>query len=262
MIIDVNAYLGHYAFRRLQHNTPDGLLRLMDAKGIDRAVVSSVDAITYRNPQSGNEDLAAAVKPYRDRLIPFAVISPGYAGWQDDLKICCDELGMRGLRLYPKWHRYELSDPCASDLVEAATERHLPISIPLRAEDYRQRSWLVDVPDVPHTHLVDLVEKHAKARFIFLNGSGFSRSPLGRKGQALPANYWIEISRLSALMANEIGRLIAALGTDRLLFGTGMPLKYPDPSLLKLEVLDESKETKERIRWRNAAAVLGLESGV
>jgi hypothetical protein len=37
MLIDVNAYLGHFAFRQLRHNDPDGLLRLMDAKGIDKA---------------------------------------------------------------------------------------------------------------------------------------------------------------------------------------------------------------------------------
>ncbi len=116
MIVDVNAYLGHYAFRRLQHNTPDALLRLMDSKGIDQAVVSSLAAITYRNAQAGNEDLAAAVKSHRDRLIPLAVINPSYAGWRDDLKICHDEFGMRGLRLYPKWHNYKLTDPALLNL--------------------------------------------------------------------------------------------------------------------------------------------------
>ena len=31
MIIDVNAYLGPFAFRRLRHNTAGSLLKLMDA---------------------------------------------------------------------------------------------------------------------------------------------------------------------------------------------------------------------------------------
>ena len=34
MIIDANAYLGHWAPRRLRHNTPDGLLALMDRADI------------------------------------------------------------------------------------------------------------------------------------------------------------------------------------------------------------------------------------
>ena len=37
MIIDTNAYLGFFAFRQIRHNTAPELLRLMDAKGIDRA---------------------------------------------------------------------------------------------------------------------------------------------------------------------------------------------------------------------------------
>ncbi|NLX97337.1 MAG: amidohydrolase family protein [Rhodopirellula sp.] len=257
MIIDVNAYLGHYAFRRLRHNTPDALLPLMDSKGIDRAWVSSASAITYRNAQSGNEELFAAVKDHRDRFLPFAVVNPAYAGWKDDLKTCCDDFGIRGLRLYPKWHGYALSDPCCEELIAAATERGLPISIPLRVEDYRQRSWLVDVPDIPLAEAVELVRKHPTARFVFLNGAGYGGTPLGTKAGQLPANYWIEISRLSALMANEIGQLLAQLGPDRLLFGTGMPLKYVDPVLLKLELLDVAEEVKEKLRWRNAAGLLG-----
>ena len=122
MLIDTNAYLGSFAFRRLRHNTPDALLRLMDEKGIDKAIVSSASAITYRNAQSGNEQLAAAVTSHRDRLIPFAVVNPFYAGWQDDLKICHEELGMKGLRLYPKWHNYALSDRCLLDLIHAPPE--------------------------------------------------------------------------------------------------------------------------------------------
>jgi hypothetical protein len=85
LIIDVNAYLGPYAFRRLRHQTAPELLRLMDSCAIDRAIVSSAPAITYRNTQPGNEDLAADVKPCRDRLVPYGVVNPAYAGWRDDL---------------------------------------------------------------------------------------------------------------------------------------------------------------------------------
>ena len=256
MIVDTNAYLGHFAFRQLRHNTAAGLLRLMDEKRIDKAMVSSASAITYRNAQPGNEEVAAAVKAHRDRLIPFAVINPFYAGWQDDLKICHEELGMKGLRLYPKWHNYALSDRCCLDLVHKATDRGLVVSIPIRVEDYRQRSWLVDVPDVPLAEIVALVKACPKARFILLNGAGYTRCPLGQKDKGLPANYCIEISRLSATLADELGTLVSRLGADRVVFGSGMPLKYPDPSLLKLEVLDAPPDVKDRIRSGNALRLL------
>ena len=258
MIIDVNAYLGHFAFRRLRNNTAGSLLALMDSKRIDKAVVSSAAAITYRNAQAGNEEVVEETKGHRDRLIPFAVVNPFYAGWQDDLKICHEEFGMTGLRLYPKWHNYQLSDGCCRDLVDAATERGMIISIPTRVEDNRQRSWLLNVPDVPLEEIVDLVKAHPKARFILLNGIGYTRSPLGRQDNGLPSNYAIELSRLSAVLANELGRLIANLGAARVMFGTGMPFNYPDPALVKLEVLDATELDKEKIRSLNIASWLRL----
>jgi predicted TIM-barrel fold metal-dependent hydrolase len=253
MIIDVNAYLGHFAFRRLRHHTAADLLRLMDSKRIDQAVVSSAGAITYRNPQAGNEELAAEVAHHRDRLIPYAVINPFYAGWRDDLKICREQFGMSGLRLYPKWHNYGLSAPHCLDLIHLATERAMVVSIPIRVEDVRQRSWLLDVPEIPLTEIVSLVQSCPTARFVLLNGLQFVSTPLGRKGNGLPSNYVIEISRMDSLLANEIGQLLANLGAERLVFGTGMPFNYPDPALLKLEVLEASPEDKEKIAWRNAA---------
>jgi len=258
MIVDVNAYLGHFAFRRLRHNTASSLLALMDSKKIDKAVVSSVGAITYRNTQAGNEELAEEVRGHSDRLIPFAVINPFYTGWQDDLKICHEEFGMKGLRLYPKWHNYQLSNPCCRELVNDATERGMVISIPIRVEDNRQRSWLLNIPDITLKEIVELVKAHPKARFILLNGIGYTRCPLGRKDNDLPANYVIGLSRLSAVLANELGQLITNLGTERVMFGTGMPFNYPDPALVKIEVLDASEADKEKIFSQNAMTWLKL----
>ena len=256
MIIDTNAYLGSFAFRQLRLNTADQLLKLMDAKGIDKAMVSNPMAITYKNTQPANQELAAAVRGHTDRLIPQAVINPFYAGWEDDLKICCDEFGIRGLRLYPKWHNYALADECCRELISAAVQRKMVVSIPVRVTDARQRSWLIDVPDVPLTEIVELIKAYPEGRFMILNGLGFTRSPLGKNDGQLPDNYCIGISRLSATLANELGRLVSLSDGGRVVFGTGMPFKYPDVALLKLEVLDAPEEVKDKIRSRNAAAML------
>ena len=161
---------------------------------------------------------------------------------------------MRGLRLYPGWHNYRLSDPRCLDLVargDGARHGRLdpdPRGRPARAElaGRRARRPLDDVA-APGARPVP------KARFLLLNGIGYVSSPLGRKDNGLPANYRIEISRLTAFLDDELGSSIANLGADRIVFGTGMPFSYPDPALLKLEVLAASPEQKEKIAWRNAA---------
>jgi predicted TIM-barrel fold metal-dependent hydrolase len=257
-MIDVNAYLGHFAFRQLRHNTAAGLLRLMDTRKIERAVVSSAAAITYRNPQAGNEEVAAEAKLRPDRFVTFAVLNPTYAGWQDDLKICHEQFGMSGVRLYPGWHNYRLTDPLCRELVNAAASRGMAVSIPLRVEDRRQRSWLVDIPDVAMEDIAALVKACPQARFIIGNGTGFTGSALGRKNSGLPPNYAIEISLVAVAPHDEMTQLLANLGEDRILFGTGMPFHYPDPALVKMELLDASEGIKEKIRRRNAIRWLKL----
>jgi predicted TIM-barrel fold metal-dependent hydrolase len=256
-MIDVNAYLGHFAFRQLRHNTAASLLRLMDRAGIEKAVVSSAAAITYRNAHAGNEEVFEQVKNHRDRLIPFAVLNPAYAGWRHDLTVCRNEFGMRGLRLYPNWHAYKLASAQCLELVSAAAEQRLIVSVPFRVEDRRQQSWLVDIPDVTARDAAALARAVPSGRFIFGNGSGLASSELGRPaGQ--PPNYWIEISLLTALLTNEIGQLIQSLGADRVLFGSGMPFHYPEGAVAKLEVLDASPAVKEKIARANAKSLLGL----
>ena len=163
---------------------------------------------------------------------------------------------MAGLPPYPNRHNYQLSSLCCRELVDAATERGMVISIPIRVEDNRQRSWLLNVPDVLLEEIVELVKACPKARFILLNGIGYTRCPLGRKDNGLPSNYAIELSRLSAVLANELGQLITNLGAERVMFGTGMPFNYPDPALLKVDVLDATEPDKEKIRYQNAATWL------
>jgi predicted TIM-barrel fold metal-dependent hydrolase len=257
-MIDLNAYLGHFAFRQLRHNTAAGLVRLMDRKRIDRACVSSASAITYRNSHAGNEELAAEIRNSRDRLIPFAVLNPAYAGWKDDLKQCHEEFGVKGVRLYPRWHNYTLTDPACLELVSAAAARGMLISIPMRVEDRRQGSWLVDIPDVNHDEVAGLVQAAPNATFVLVNGLGYTGSILGRRNNGLPANYVVDIALLTAEMANEIGALVQNLGEDRVVFGTGMPFHYPDPALAKLEILDAAAAVKEKIAHKNAARLLKL----
>lgn len=257
-MIDINAYLGPFAFRRLRHQTPGELLRLMDRKKIEKAAVSSAAAITYRNSQAGNEDVAAMVKAHRDRLIPFGVLNPNYAAWQEDLEECAGSFGMKGLRLYPRWHNYRLTDPACLALVRAATQRGMVITIPMRVEDRRQQSWLVDVPDVAADEMAALFRAVPEGRFVVMNTASIAGSVLGRKNNGLPANYSVEICLLTALIANEVGQLVTNLGEERVLFGTGMPFHDPDPALVKMEVLDVSEAAKRKIGRENAARLLGL----
>lgn len=260
MIIDVNAYLGHWPFRQLRHNTVKGLLNLMDRNGIDKAMVSSINAIFYKNCHAGNEELAIEIKTHRDRLIPFATLNPQYSGWEDDLKQCGEDFGMAGLRVFPYYHNYQLTSDSSTDIIQRAGERGMAISVPMRVVDRRQRHWLDSVRDLSISDIGAAMSKCPEVRFIILNGRGFQDSKLVSDKKLRDRDFLIGISRLGVVLQEEIPKLISALGPSKLAFGTGMPFKYPMPALLKMQILDAPEQVKKKIYWENAARVLDLDN--
>lgn len=254
MLIDVNTYIGHWAFRQLRHNTAEGLVRQMDDHGIDRAVVASIHGILYKNVHPANEELAEQVRPYRDRLIPFATLNPTYPGWREDLRRCAQDLGLCGLRLYPQYHGYQLTDAAGLELIDTAAALGWPVQVPMRLVDRRQRHAWDLAQDLRPADLETAFSLRPQTRWMVLDG-------LGLDGSRLPAGapFLIDISRLTAVLQRNIQALIESAGAEHLAFGTGMPFKTPAPAQLKLEILDVPPAVKEQIAWRNAAAMLGLD---
>ena len=107
MLIDANAYIGHWPFRQRRHNTCASRLQRMKQFGVDLAVVSNLNGIFYKNPQAANEELFDEInssREFKERFIPFAVINPLYASWRDHFAWSTERMGMKGIRLYPQYH--------------------------------------------------------------------------------------------------------------------------------------------------------------
>jgi len=255
LFLDVNAWVGRWPFRPVPVTTVSGLLRQMDRHGIEKAVVSSLHAVFYRNSQAGNEELYEETRRHRDRLIPHATINPTYEGWREDLKVCQESFGMTGLRLIPQYHNYRLSGGEAREAVNVATELGMPVAFPMRLEDRRQRHWLDVAPDLSAGEVEAVVRACPDATFFVLEGIGLEHSALVQDPK-LRERVYIEISRFTSVLQEGIPRMIAAAGPDRLAFGTGMVLKVPTPAILKVEVLNASRKVKEAIAYRNAARAL------
>jgi predicted TIM-barrel fold metal-dependent hydrolase len=256
-LFDVNAWLGHYPFRQIPGNTPEALLRTMDQRGIDKAVVSSLHGVFYRDPQPANAELADWIAPFRDRLVPFATLNPTYPGWDDDLRRCREDWGMVGIRLYPAHHRYSLVTSECRALVDAVTADRLPVAIPLRIEDRRQRHWMDTTQDVSLAAVAELSEACPAASLIALEALGVENSRFVRDPALGSARVYFEFSRMATVLQRTIPELIGQIGPDRLLFGTGMPLKYPLAAVMKLELLQVPEEVKQQLAAGNLESLLG-----
>ncbi|NLC45413.1 MAG: metal-dependent hydrolase, partial [Clostridiales bacterium] len=106
MLIDVNTYIGNYPFRPIRNNSAKELLELLDDHNIDKACVSSISGVYYRDVMKGNYELLEDIAPYGERFIPVCNINPMYAEAASDFKRCIEELGFKGVKLFPKQHGY------------------------------------------------------------------------------------------------------------------------------------------------------------
>src|SRR5690554_1232040 len=98
MWIDINAYVGHWPFKQMKHNTCQALLERMDQFGVDVSMVANLNGIFYKNTQAANLELyeeAKANDPNGDRLVLFSIINPIYPAWRNDLQECA-RMGMKG----------------------------------------------------------------------------------------------------------------------------------------------------------------------
>ncbi len=258
MIIDANAWLGHWPFRQLRYNDVDGLLHLMDANGIDKAVVSSIHGIFYKNCQRANEELAAEVAGCNDRLIPFATLNPLYPGWQSNLQMCRNDFGMWGLRIFPAYHQYNLTDGPSLELINAATELGWPVTVTQRVVDVRQRHPMDTERLISNAEFEAVAAACPNTSFIFLNALGLESSPMFAGNKQGERQIVTDISRMTAVMGNNMGTMIGNFGPGSLVFGTGMPFNYPRPALLKLGILHADNDSREAIQHANLERLLGL----
>jgi uncharacterized protein len=255
MILDANCAIGHWPFRPLWTTTAEGLLRMLDRAGIERAIVSHTHAVFYRSPHQSNAELYQALRPHRDRLIPFACLTPDYAGWRDDLKQCVEEWDFRGLRLYPGYHRYHLAGDPAAELLAEAERYRLPVSVGCAFEDPRQRHPLDSAPDVDEHHLGPAARRFPGVRFLCTNAP-LTVADMVVRHVPHQDNVSFDTSAFGGPLSDAISAALKLLGPGRLLLGTHAPFKYPQVGLLRVQTLDAEDATRAAILGGNAARLL------
>ena len=255
-IVDAHAFIGNWPYRRLRRNDAAGLVEMMERFGIAKACVASADAVLYRDSHEGNKKLHDETRAHAERFVLYATLNPAYAGWQRDLKECVD-LGFKALRLYPIYHGYSIESPECLAIIDAATEAGLPVSFVCRIEDVRQRHWMDVVDNLDPERVLALAEQRPKTTFILLESIlGWPRdSDRWKRMHALP--FYVELSRMTAVLGKDLEITTGAIGPERVLFGTGFPFKTPSPSFLKLQCLDIDEDAKKEIAGENAIRLFG-----
>ncbi len=268
MLIDINAYVGHWPFQQLKYNTCEALLERMNKFGVDISVISNLNGIFYKNTQSANEELYEEIqsnRKFRDRFIPFAVINPIYAGWKDDLEASVKQLGMKGVRIYPKYHDFDIIDPACIELVKRVRDHGLPVAFNFRMVDSRQRSWM-DISNVVGTSkrewnlkdIIPIIKAVPDANYMILNFANAAALTSEEMNIIRKANLLFDTSGRTI---THMGEFLKTYGPDKFAFGTHSPILDYLTGQLRIESLKSSEAdetTKELLRSGNAKKLLKL----
>jgi len=260
MRVDIHAYIGHWPFRQLRGNTCAGLLSNMRRYGIDRAVISNIHGIFYKNTQPANEELAEAVKPYPKEFIPFGIVNPTYAGWEHDLESCRKQFGFKGVRLYPQYHDYTLSDPRCTAAVRMATRLGMVVAFSVRIVDDRQRSWLDTGRPISIDEIAAVMDRVPDGRYMVLNAAlpaaGGPSAQIFKRANLLFDTVYATGTRI-VMASYDLSEAVAAYGAGKFAFGTAMPFREPVTALLRIEAAKELDTTaKDLICSSNALRFL------
>jgi uncharacterized protein len=236
-MIDVNAFLGAYPFRRVPGTSPPAVRDAMSRLGIGRAWVSHLPGLFWRDPTEGNAWLydAAAAEP-AFRAVP--AVHPGLPGWERAL----DEAAAHrvpAVRADPGYLALAPAGPEMRRLARAAGERGIPLLMAVRLEDGRQRHPLDAAPELPPAAVRQLIREHPGVRLVVTHADrGFIEEVHFGATPDEAARLWWDICWLWGPPEDHLALLLRTVGPERFLFGTGQPLRLPENAVAKLDLLD------------------------
>lgn len=253
-ITDVHVTLSRWPFRRLPLDETPALVEALQSHGITQAWAGSFDALLHKDIASVNSRLADdCAKHGNGVLLPFGAVNPKLPDWEEDLRRCAEEYGMRGIRLHPNYHGYTLDDPIFAQLLQRATERKLIVQVTTAMEDERMMHPLLQVKPVDVNPLVDMLPTVPGARIVLLNALRTVPAPILPKIIGAGEVY-AEIASLEGV--GGIANILQHMPVERLLFGSHAPLFYVESALLKLRESQISEEQLRNICNENSGRLL------
>jgi uncharacterized protein len=253
MRIDVNAFIGEYPYRRVEGGTPSGLLAMMDRMGIAHAWVSHLSAIFWRDPTAGNAILYETAERH-PRLRPVPAAHPGVPNWKDvvqeagDRKVPC-------VRCDPTFYGIDPAGGEMRALAAACASHSLPLMMAVRLEDGRQRHPNDRADELPPWAVRGLLRSSPDLRLIVTHADRdfIEQVHFGSTPEESARVLW-EICWIWGPPEDHLELLLRAVGVDRFAFGTGVPMRIPENSAAKLDLLNLTARDREAVEAGNLAA--------
>ncbi|MFQ6096735.1 MAG: amidohydrolase family protein [Armatimonadota bacterium] len=239
---DCNARIGKWVNPRPTEFTDrESLLREMDNCGIGEALVYHATAREF-SPAAGNEELMCELAG-EDRLHPCWVLLPHATAEFPEPEVLVPEMiarGARAARLWPKHHQFVMNEATCGRLFSALEEHKVPLILDMGQTDWRELERIMRRhPAMP---VIVLETFYRVDRYTY---------PLFESHE----NFYLETATYEVF--GGIEAICERFGPERLVFGTGMPVRDPGGAVSPIIYADMDDEARRLVAGDNLRRLLG-----
>ncbi|MCL2707744.1 MAG: amidohydrolase family protein [Defluviitaleaceae bacterium] len=237
-----------YGVKMRHDGSVKNLLETGRRAGIYRHVVCSV-ATSPEQVRAINGFISQTASSHAE-FVGFAAMHPDVDDFRREIEDIIDS-GLRGIKLHPDFQKF-CADDDKMDALYGAAEGKLPILF--HAGDAR---YDYSGPK----RLARVAKKFPGLVVILAHFGGYTEwDDAERILAGLGENVYFDTSSaISFIGRDRARRLIEVYGENRVLFGVDYPMWDPVEEMERFESLCLSDETREKILYKNAAALLKLE---
>lgn len=226
--------------------TVSGLLRSMDAAGIDRSVICSIAT----KADQFDPILKWSLEIASERIIPFASIHPADPRAVERVSLV-KAAGLTGVKIHPYYQGFDLGDPSLIPFFEAVEKAGLVLVAHTGFDMAFPRDRKGD-----SARILELLQRHPGLKFLATHFGAWSDWD-DVEARLIGREVNMEISLTLELMESErVRRMILAHPADRIFFGSDSPWGNPCRTLALLRSLDLPQSLLENILFRNARRML------
>ncbi len=242
-IIDAHTHMGRNYGTYMSKCTMDEMVEVMDKENIEMVFCSPHRALY--DPIDRDNEIDEAMAKYPDRFRAYSTYNPNYPElYLPEIEKVIKTPGYLGFKFLPTYHRYALSGENYRPVLEFANKHNLTIL---------SHTWGNNDPHNGPRHIEGIAKEYKNIRFIM------GHSAPGELDEAIDVakkyeNVWLDLCDIHR-HSGIVDKMVAAIGADRIVFGTDMPWYDPAYGVGSVLFSKISDEDKYKILYKNAKAI-------
>lgn len=233
-----------------------GLLRQMDAEGVDRAVVLNI--ATNGKQMHNVNDFAIMLNDSEGRLTGFGSVWPWEPAAAVEELHRLKEAGVKGVKFHPEYQDFYVDDDRMAPIYETVNQLGL-ITVFHAGLDIGYPPPAAGEPDArPSPERFARILPGFTAPLVLAHMGGYIQW-LEVEKYLVGKNVYFDTSYcFTRIPMPQFARMAAAHGADRILFGSDTPWSSPKFERMMVEALEISEDEKAAILGGNAARLLDM----